>query len=67
MTNMDDQKEFTEATDAVCDAFARLVAVAFKGSATLHEAVEKVELVLSAMHGTLIKCAIEVATNKKGE
>lgn len=67
MTDMDDQKEFTEATDAVSEAFAYLVAVAFTGSATLHEAVKKVELVLSAMHGTLIEYAIEVATNKKGE
>lgn len=64
---MNDQKEFEEAVDAVGDAFALLVAVAFTGSATLHEAVKKVELVLSAMHGTLTRCAIDAATNKKGE
>ena len=64
---MDDPKEFTEAVDAVCDAFANLVAVAFTGSATLYEAVRKVESVLGAMHGTLTRCAIVAATKKEGE
>ena len=64
---MDDQKEFTEAVDAVGSAFAHLVSVAFAGSATLQEAVKKVESVLAAMHGTLTRCAIESAMKKKGE
>ena len=64
---MSDQKEFMEAVDAVGDAFAHLVVVAFTGSATLQEAVRKVESVLNAMHGTLTRCIIEAATNKKGE
>ena len=64
---MDDQKEFIEATDAIGDAFAHLVAVAFTGSATLREALNEVESVLAAMHGTLTRCAIEVAVKKKGE
>lgn len=64
---MNDQKEFEEAVDAVGDAFARLVAVAFTGSATLQEAVEKVEMVLAAMHSTLTRGAIVTATKKKGE
>ena len=64
---MSDQKEFEEAVDAVGDAFVRLVVVAFTGSATLQEAVKKVEPVLNAMHGTLTRCIIETATNKKGE
>lgn len=64
---MNDQKEFEEAVDAVGEAFARLVAVAFTGSATLHEALNEVESVLAAMHGTLTRCAIEVAMKKKGE
>lgn len=64
---MNDKKEFEEAVDAVGNAFANLVAVAFTGSATLQEAVKKVESVLSAMHGTLTRCAIAVATKKKGE
>lgn len=64
---MNDQKEFEEAVDAVGEAFARLVAVAFTGSTTLHEAVREVELILSALHGTVAKCAVGVAMKKKGE
>lgn len=64
---MSDQKEFMEAVDAVCEAFANLVAVAFTDFATLQEAVKEVELVLGAMHGTLTRCAIETAMKKKGE
>lgn len=64
---MDEQKEFEEAVDAVGDAFVNLVAVAFTSSATLQEAVEKVESVLAAVHGTLTRCAIEAAMKKKGE
>ena len=63
---MDEQKEFTEAVDAVGESFAHLVAVAFTSSATLQEAVIKVESVLNAMHGTLTRCAIEAAMKKKG-
>lgn len=62
---MDEQKEFEEAVDVVCNAFANLVAVAFTGSATLREAVREVELILSALHGTLAEYAVETATMKK--
>ena len=64
---MDDQKQYMEAVDAICDAFALLVAIVFKGSATLHEAVKKVELVLGALNGTLVEFAVESAMKKKGE
>lgn len=64
---MNDQKEFTEAVDAVVSAFSHLVAVAFAGSATFQEAVNDVETVLHAMHGTLTECAIEDAMHMKGE
>lgn len=64
---MSEQKEYMEAVDAVGDAFALLMVVAITGSATLQEAVEKVEPVLNAMHGTLTRCIIEAATKKKGE
>ena len=64
---MSDQKEFMKAVDAVGDAFAHLVAVAFTGSATLQEAVEKIEPVLNTMHWMLTRCVIKTATKKKGE
>ena len=64
---MDDQKKFMEAVDAVGDAFAHLVGVAFRGSATLQEAVKKIETVLGALNRTLVQCAVEAATKKKGE
>ena len=63
---MYDQKEYLEAVDALTDAFARLVAIVFKGSATRHEAVRKVELVLAAMHGSLVECAVEATVKMKG-
>lgn len=64
---MNDQKEYEEAVDAIGDAFAHLIAVAFAGSATLLEAVEKVEPVLNTMHWTLTRCIIEATMKKKGE
>ena len=63
---MNDQKEYIEAANAVGDAFANLVAVAFTSSATRHEAVRKVELVLAAMHGSLVECAVEATVKMKG-
>ena len=62
---MSEQTEFEEAVDFVGDAFALLVAVAFTSSATVHESVKKVESVLSAMHGTLTRCAIESAQKRE--
>lgn len=62
---MDKQKDFEEAVDAVCEAFANLTAIIFVRSATLHEAVREAELILSALHGTVAECAVETATMKK--
>ena len=67
VNNMDEQKEYEEAVDAISGAFARLVAIVFKGSATRHEAVRKVELVLAAVHGSLVECAVEATMKMKGE